>query len=338
MKAVALTHYLPIEDPNSLIDVDVEQPTPAGRDLLVQVLAVSVNPVDTKIRAPKPQVEESPKVLGWDACGIVVDTGDEASLFQPGDRVYYAGDITRQGSNAEYQVVDERIVGRAPNSLSDADAAAIPLTAITAWESLFDRLGIDLDADNSARSLLIIGGAGGVGSIAIQLAARLAGIRVIATASRKETQAWCEQMGAADVINHHRDIEAQLSEIGVASVDFVLCCADTDLHFDAMVEVCKPQGKICCMVDSQGELDMNKLKAKSLHFVWEFMFTRAKYQTEDMIEQHHLLNEVSRLLDEELLQSTLTKTLSPINAENIRTVHAELEQGGAIGKLVVEGW
>lgn len=338
MKAVALTRYLPVEDPACLQNVELEQPSPEGRDLLVQVLAVSVNPVDTKVRAPKPAVEEQPKVLGWDACGIVVDTGDDTSLFKAGDRVYYAGDITRQGSNAEYQLVDERIVALAPQSLGDAESAALPLTAITAWESLFDRLEIDLDADNSDKRLLVIGGAGGVGSIATQLAANVAGLKVIATASRPETQAWCEKMGAAHVINHHQDIEAQLSDMGIPHVDYVLCCADTDLHFDAMVGVCKPQGKICCMVDSQGRLDMNKLKAKSQHFVWEFMFTRAKFQTEDMIEQHHLLTEVARLIDEGVLVSTLTERTHPICAETIRAVHQKLEQGGAIGKTVVEGW
>lgn len=338
MKAVALTHYLAIEDPNSLLDMDLEQPSPLGRDLLIQTLAVSVNPVDTKLRSPKAQVEDQPKILGYDACGIVLACGEDCELFEVGQRVYYAGDITRQGCNAEYHLVDERIVAKAPQSLSDASAAALPLTAITAWESLFDRLEINLDADNSAKSILIIGGAGGVGSIATQLASRLAGLRVISTASRKESQAWCERMGAMHVLNHHGDIATQLSDMGVPQVDYVLCCANTDPHFEAMVEVCKPQGKICCMVDSQADLNMNSLKAKSLHFVWEFMFTRAKYQTDDMIEQHHLLSEVARLIDEGVLESTLMKTLSPINAENLRAAHAQVEQGNMIGKLVLEGW
>lgn len=338
MKAVALTRYLPIDDPESLLDVTMDIPQAQGRDLLVRVEAISVNPVDTKIRAPKPDVEEEPKVLGWDACGVVVAVGEEVSLFKEGDRVYYAGDITRPGSNAEFHLIDERIVALAPSSMTDAEAAALPLTTITAWESLFDRMKISLDADNSQKTLLIIGGAGGVGSMAIQLAAKLAGLKVIATASRKETVAWCEQMGADVIINHHRDMADQLSELGIKQVDYILCCNDTDSHFDTMVEIVRPQGVICCMVDSSSALEMNALKAKSVTFCWEFMFTRARFLTEDMVEQHHLLSEVARLIDEGTLKGTMTKTLSPINAENLRTAHAEVEKGSMIGKVVVSGW
>ncbi len=338
MKAIALTRYLPIDNPESLQDIELDIPMAKGYDLLVSVEAVSVNPVDTKVRAPKALVEDEPKVLGWDACGIVIATGESVSLFKEGDRVFYAGDISRAGCNAEFHLVDERIVGAAPESQTPDQVAALPLTTITAWESLFDRLAISLDADNSQRSILIIGGAGGVGSMAIQLASRLAGLNVIATASRPDSIAWCEKMGANEVINHHNDIATQLSELGRNEVDYILCCNDTDTHFDAMVEVIKPQGSICCMVDSRESLDMNALKAKSVSFSWEFMFTRPKYGTEDMIEQHHLLSEVSRLIDEGTLQGTLGKTLSPISAETLRAAHAEVEQGGMIGKLVVSGW
>lgn len=338
MKAIALTRYLPIDNPESLQDIEFDMPMARGRDLLVRIDAVSVNPVDTKVRAPKALVEDEPKVLGWDACGLVVAVGEGVSLFKEGDRVFYAGDISRTGCNAEFHLVDERIAGMAPESQTPEQSAAMPLTTITAWESLFDRLVVDLDADNSQRSILIIGGAGGVGSMAIQLASRLAGLSVIATASRSDSIAWCEKMGANHVINHHSDIAAQLSELGTNEVDYILCCNDTDTHFDAMVEVIKPQGAICCMVDSRGRLDMNALKAKSVSFSWEFMFTRPKFLTEDMIEQHHLLSEVSRLIDEGTLQGTLTKTMSPINAETLRAAHAEIERGAMIGKLVVSGW
>ncbi|TNC80430.1 MAG: zinc-binding alcohol dehydrogenase family protein [Oleiphilus sp.] len=338
MKAIALMRYLPAEDPESLIDIELDIPEAQGRDLLVRVEAVSVNPVDTKIRSPKPEVEDAPKVLGWDACGIVVATGSEVSLIKEGDRVYYAGDITRPGCNAEFHLVDERIVSIAPESLSDAEAAALPLTTLTAWESLFERMHINLDGDNSQSTLLVIGGAGGVGSMAIQLASKIAGLRVIATASRPESTAWCEKMGADEVVNHHRDIASQLSELGLSDVDYILCCNDTDMHFDTMVEVIRPQGAICCIVDSKAELPMNKLKAKSVRFSWEFMFTRAKFQTADMVEQHHILSEVSRLVDEGTLSGTANQQRSPINAENLRAVHMEIEEGRTLGKIVLSGW
>lgn len=338
MKAIALLRYLPAEHPESLMDIELDIPEAQGRDVLVRVEAVSVNPVDTKIRSPKPEVEDEPKVLGWDACGIVVATGPDVSLIREGDRVYYAGDITRPGCNAEFHLVDERIVALAPETLSDAEAAALPLTTITAWESLFDRMHVSLDADNRQASLLVIGGAGGVGSMAIQLASKVAGLKVIASASRPESIAWCERMGADEVVNHHGDIASQLSELGLPHVDYILCCNDTDMHFDTMVEVIKPQGAICCMVDSKAELPMNKLKAKSVQFSWEFMFTRPKFQTEDMVEQHHILSEVSRLVDEGTLSGTAHQQRSPINAENLRAVHALIEQGRTIGKIVLTGW
>jgi len=338
MKAIALTHYLPIDDPDSLFDTELDSPVATGHDLLINVTAVSVNPVDCKVRAPKEQIETEPKILGWDACGIVSGIGDSVSLFEVGDRVFYAGDISRPGSNCEYQLVDEKIVGRAPETLSDEAVAAVPLTAITAWEALFDRLGVSLDEDNTAKTILIIGGAGGVGSIAVQLASRLAGLTVIATASKEKSVSWCEGLGAAEVINHHQPIPEQLNALGYHQVDYILCLNDTDMHFAAMVEVIKPQGVICSVVDNKQPLDMSTLKSKSVGFVWEFMFTRAMYQTDDRIEQHHLLNEVARLLDEGILKSTLTESFKPITAENLRKAHAKVETGDMVGKLVLSGW
>jgi len=336
MKAVALSKYLPISDPESLFDCELNKPIPHKRDVLVKIEAVSVNPVDTKIRSPKSQVEDKPKVLGWDACGTVTEVGDSTSLFKEGDRVFYAGDITRAGSNSEYQLVDERIVGRAPNHLSAEEAAAMPLTTITAWEALFDRMQIEKDKQsNKGKALLIIGGAGGVGSIAIQIAAKFAGLKVIATASKPESIAWCEQMGAQHVINHYRDIHAQLSELGIGMCDYILCCNSTDMHFETMVEVIKPQGSICCIVDNTAPLPIEQLKAKSARLAWEFMFTRSMFQTNDMIEQHHILNKVAELLDQGVLKTTLTQTLKPMNAATLRTAHEILEAGKMVGKLVI---
>lgn len=339
MRAVALTKYLPISDPESLMDVELPRPVANGRDLLVKIHAIAVNPVDTKVRKPKDKVETTPKVLGWDAAGEVVEAGPDCTLFKPGDKVFYAGDITRSGCNAEYQVMDERIVGHMPKSLSFEQAAALPLTAVTAWESLFDRLGIALDiVQNRNKSLLIIGGAGGVGSIAIQLANKLAGLTVIATASRPETVRWVQELGAQHVINHKHDLVKQMREIGISQPDYIFCCNDTDTYFPIMAELIKPQGRICSIVETAQAVDLNLLKNKSATFVWELMYTRSMYQTEDMIEQHHILNRIARLVDQEVLESTLNETLSPINAENLRLAHAQLETGTSIGKIVLSGW
>lgn len=339
MRAVALTKYLPISDPESLMDVELPRPAANGRDLLVKIHAIAVNPVDTKVRKPKDKVETTPKVLGWDAAGEVVEAGPDCTLFKPGDKVFYAGDITRSGCNAEYQLIDERIVGHMPQSLSFEQAAALPLTAVTAWESLFDRLGIALDvAQNRNKSLLIIGGAGGVGSIAIQLANKLAGLTVVATASRPETVRWVQKLGAQHVINHKHDLVKQMREIGIPQPDYIFCCNDTDTYFPIMAELIKPQGRICSIVETAQAVDLNLLKNKSATFVWELMYTRSMYQTEDMIEQHHILNRIARLVDQEVLESTLNETLSPINAANLRLAHAQLETGTSIGKIVLSGW
>ncbi|BDB27765.1 zinc-binding alcohol dehydrogenase family protein [Cupriavidus sp. P-10] len=338
MKAIGLTQYLPISDPRSLQDVEIDKPTPSAHDLLVKIEAIAVNPVDTKVRAPKPQAEPAPRILGWDAAGVVEAVGPDVTLFKPGDPVYYAGSITRPGTNAEYHLVDERIAGHKPASLDFANAAALPLTAITAWEALFDRLGISPKGEHAGRSVLIVGGAGGVGSIGIQLAKVLAGLTVIATASRQESQDWCRKLGADHTVNHRGDLPAQLKALGFAHVDYILCFNDTDGHFPALAELVAPQGKICTIVENARPLPVELLKSKSATFVWEFMFTRAMFHTPDMIAQHRLLNEVARLVDAGRLQTTLGENLGRINAENLRRAHAMLEGGRTIGKLVLEGF
>jgi len=339
MKAVGLTRYLPITDPESLQDVDLPRPEPGERDLLVRVEAISVNPVDTKIRRSKgPDYHETfPRVLGWDAAGVVEGVGSKVTFFQPGNEVYYAGSIDRPGANSEYHLVDERIVAMKPRSVDLAHTAALPLTAITAYEALFNRMGISIEGESEGKTLLIIGGAGGVGSLAIQMA-KIANLRVIASASRPETQAWCRTMGADEVIDHTKSLPDQLQQLTGSMVDYILNNASTDQHWSAMCEVIKPQGHICCLVDTTDVVDLNVLKQKSVTFVWEFMFTRSRYQTEDMIEQHKLLTQVARWVDAGMIQSTLTETLSPINAANLRRAHAKLESGRMIGKFVLTGW
>ena len=338
MKAVALTRYLPIDDPRSLVDIDLPKPAPKDRDLLVRIEAISVNPVDTKVRAPKPQVEAQPKVLGYDAAGIVEAVGDSVTLFQPSDAVYYAGDATRSGSNAEYQLVDERIVGHKPKTLDFALAATLPLTSITAWELLFHRMRLDADGGDAGTSLLIIGGAGGVGSIAIQLAVR-AGLTVIATASRPETVAWCKRMGAQHVIDHRQPLKPQLAALGFAYADAIVNLADTDRYWETMGDLVAPQGRIGLIVEPKGPLsigDQFKTKCVSIH--WETMFGRSRFQTKDMIEQHRLLDRVAALVDGGELRTTHTETIGTINAANLRATHARLESGTTIGKLALAGW
>ncbi len=337
MKAIGLTRYLPIEDKESLQNIKLPKPEASGRDLLVKVNAISVNPVDTKVRAPKAQVEATPRILGWDAAGEVVAVGQQVTHFAVGDQVYYAGDITRSGSNCEFQLVDERLVGRKPASLSFTEAAALPLTSITAWEALFERLQISAQGDDTGKSILIIGGAGGVGSIAIQLAKQLAKLNVFATASRPESQQWCLDRGADSVINHHQPLENELAAIDKTQVDYILCLNNTDQHWSAMAKLIKPQGKICSIVDTSN-VDLSLLKSKSATFIWEFMFTRSMYKTSDMIEQQRLLNNVSELIDKGVIVTTVNTLLHPINAENLRKAHKMIEQGNAIGKLVLSDW
>jgi zinc-binding alcohol dehydrogenase family protein len=338
MKAVGYFKSLPIAEAEALIDVTAEAPAPTGRDLRVSVRAVSVNPIDTKVRMrAAPNAGEPAKILGYDAAGVVDAVGPEVSLFKPGDEVFYAGSITRSGTNAELQLVDERIVGRKPRSLSFAQAAALPLTSITAWELLFDRLAVAPGKAPDGRTLLVIGGAGGVGSILIQLGRRLTALTVIATASRPETKAWCEKLGAHHVIDHSKPLAEQLKAIGHPEVAMVASLTGTDQHFPAMPALIAPQGKFA-LIDDPKALDVMPLKYKSIALVWETMFTRSLYGTPDMIAQHKLLNEVSAMVDEGLIITTMAKELTPINAANLKQAHALIESGKSIGKVVLTGW
>lgn len=340
MKAVALYANLPVTDPVCLVDVEVPNPVAAGSDLLVKVRAISVNPVDVKQRiAPNPNPTQ-PRILGWDATGIVVETGPDVSLFKKGDEVYYAGSIIRAGCNSEFHLVDERIVGRKPATLSFQEAAALPLTSITAWEALFDRCGIRptlTDQGNTPDLLLIIGGAGGVGSIATQLAKKVAGVTVVATASRSESADWCRSMGADFVINHRRPLKQELAALGIDGVNYVLCCNSIELYAMQLAEIIKPQGKICSIIRAKDDqpLQINALMYKSVAFVWELMFTRSMFQTSDMIEQHHLLNRVSELVDLGEIRTTFREDFGALTAENLRKAHARIESGEMIGKLTL---
>jgi NADPH2:quinone reductase len=336
MKAVALTHYLPIDNPNSFLDVELEKPTATGHDILVAVHAVAVNPVDTKVRAPKDLVEASPRVIGYDASGIVDAVGPDVTLFKVGDPVYYAGDITRPGTNQQFHLVDERIVGHKPATLSHAEAAALPLTTITAYEAFFDRLGIDRNGADKGQTILIIGASGGVGSIGIQLA-KQAGLIVIATASRPETTAWVTQLGADHVISHRGDMVAQTRALGIQHVDHVAVFNDMG-HWDAAVELIRPQGGIVSIDNTDVPMPMAgmKMKAASLH--WEFMFARAMHKTPDMIEQHNLLSYVAGEIDAGRIRTTVSNVLSPINAAKMREAHRLIETGTAKGKIVIEGF
>ena len=319
------------------VDVELPLPVAGGHDLLVKIEAIAMNPVDYKVR---PAEGADPKTLGFDAAGAVVGVGDEVTLFAEGDKVYFAGDVTRPGTNAEYQLVDERIVAKSPATLDAVKSAALPLTALTAWESLFDRLGIDFDSanGNAGKSLLIIGGAGGVGSMAMQLA-KLAGLTVIATASRSESSEWCRKLGADHIINHHGDMPEQVRELGFETVDYIANFNEVDNVWEAMGEMIVPQGSLVLITGHHGHLDMTgAFKMKSVRICWEFMFTRSMFGTDDLIEQHEILKRVAKLVDEGKIIATANETLSPINAENILGGHRKLEAGSSIGKLVISGW
>jgi NADPH:quinone reductase len=336
MRAIGYKHSLPIENAESLIDIEIEKPAPQGRDLLVEVKAISVNPVDTKVRKRADPKGGAPKILGYDAAGVVAAAGNDARLFRPGDAVFYAGSILRPGTNAQFHLVDERIVGRKPTTLDFAAAAALPLTSITAWEMLFDRLAVPRGGGDG-RSLLIVGAAGGVGSICIQLARTLTHLTVIATASRPETVAWCKELGAHHVIDHAKPMAAQLEAIGHRFVDYVFGVNATDKHYDTIVEIIAPQGKFG-LIDDPGMFDANKLKGKSASLHWESMFTRSSFQTADMEAQHRLLNEVAQLVDGKTIRTTLNEKLGKIDAANLKRAHALIESGKARGKLVLEGF
>lgn len=335
MKAIAYArHGLPIAHPEALIEIDLPEPVPGPRDLLVEVRAVSVNPVDTKIR--NGVAVQEPRVLGWDAAGVVRAVGAEVTLFKVGDEVFYAGAINRSGSNSQLQLVDERIVGRKPASLGHADAAAIPLTAITAWELLFDRVGV-AEQGGQGRSLLIIGAAGGVGSMLTQLARQLTGLTVIGTASRPETAQWVSALGAHHVVDHTQPLKDQLAQIGLASVDIVISLTHTDQHYAQIIDVLAPQGQLA-LIDDPATLDAVPLKRKSISLHWELMFTRSLFETADMVQQHVLLDRVSALIDEGVLRTTTGQHFGAITVDNLRRAHALLESNRAKGKVVLEGF
>ncbi len=337
MKAVAYYQSLPIEDPAALQDIELPAPQPGPRDLLVEVRAISVNPVDTKVRRNVQPEAGAAKVLGWDVAGVVKAVGSEVSLFQTGDKVYYAGSIARAGANSELHVVDERIVGHMPKTLSFAEAAALPLTAITAWELLFERLQVAEGSTDLGQSLLIVGAAGGVGSILTQLASQLTGLKVIGSASRPQTQAWVRELGAAHVVDHRQPLAAELRAQGIEQVTHVASLTETDQHLDQLVEALAPQGRLA-LIDDPKQLDVTKLKRKSLSLHWEFMYTRSLFETPDMLEQHKLLNRVAELIDAGTLKTTLGEHFGQINAANLRRAHALLESGAAKGKIVLEGF
>jgi zinc-binding alcohol dehydrogenase family protein len=337
MKAVGYRASLPISDAQSLLDVELPDPRPAGRDLLVQVKAVSVNPVDTKMRmrsAPRPG---ETLVLGWDAAGVVVETAAGASLFRPGDEVWYAGSIARPGTNAELHLVDERIVGAKPHVLDFAHAAALPLTSITAWELLFDRLGVAPGKAYDDTTLLIIGAAGGVGSMLTQLARRLTGLQVIGTASRPETAQWVRSLGAHHVIDHSKPLSAELARAGIRNVTYVASLTKTDQHYPEIVESLAPQGRLA-LIDDPGPIDVTQLKRKSISLHWELMFTRSLFATPDMIAQHRLLCEVAELVDAGVIRTTFGEHFGTINADNLKRAHALIESGRSKGKIVLEGF
>jgi zinc-binding alcohol dehydrogenase family protein len=334
MKAIGYTDAGPISAENALIEFDADVPQPGPNDLLVEVRGISVNPVDVKVRANM-QPEGAPRILGFDAAGVVKEVGSETTRFRPGDEVFYAGDITRPGTNAAFHVVDERIVGRKPSSLGFAEAAGMPLTTITAWEILFDSFGLE-EGEGAGEALLVVGGAGGVGSILIQLAKKLTGLTVIATASRSDTRAWVEKMGADHAVNHRKPLDEEMKALGI-SPRYVASLTHTDQHFASIVDLIKPRGHIA-LIDDPKVLDVLPLKRKALSVSWEFMFTRSMFQTEDMDAQHLLLNSVANLLDSGTLISTANRHGGTLSAANLRSAHELQESGTAIGKTVLDGF
>jgi zinc-binding alcohol dehydrogenase family protein len=337
MKAIGYYRNLPISDAESLVDLTLPDPVPGDRDLLVEVRAVSVNPVDVKIRANKAPEAGQPKVIGWDAAGVVRAVGKDVTLFKPGDKVWYAGSLVRPGTNSELHIVDERIVGPMPQTLDFAAAAALPLTTITAWELLFDRLKISEGKESSDAALLVIGAAGGVGSILVQLARQLTGLTVIGTASRPETTTWVSELGAHHVIDHTKPLSQELKRIGFEGVDYVVGLNQTDAHFEEIVASINPQGHLA-LIDDPDMFDFRKLKMKSVSLHWEFMFTRSMFSTVDQIRQHELLKRVASLIDSGVLRTTLNETLGTINAANLRRAHELIETNRARGKIVLEGF
>jgi NADPH2:quinone reductase len=337
MKAVGYRKSLPIDAADALIDFETVKGEPHGRDIRVAVKAISANPVDYKVRKRASPPEGETKILGFDAAGIVDAVGSDVTLFKPGDEVFYAGSILRQGTNSEFHLVDERIVGHKPRTISFVQAAALPLTSITAWELLFDRLGAVPGKSVDARTLLVVGGAGGVGSIMIQLARRLTGLNVVATASRAESQKWCLELGAHAVVDHAQPMREQIERLRVPPVALVASLTNTDQHYKALADLMAPQGKYG-LIDDPPEFNVGVFKGKAISVHWESMFTRSSFQTADMIGQHNLLNDVADLIDKGVLRTTLDQNFGTINAANLRRAHALLESGKSRGKIVLEGW
>lgn len=335
MKAIAYNESLPIENVSSLQDIDLSTPKASGKDLLIEVKAISVNPVDFKIRQWQKPEKGQWKVLGWDATGIVKEVGAEVSLFKVGDEVWYAGDLTRAGSNAEYQLVDERIVGHKPKNLNFGDAAALPLTSLTAWELLFDRMQVD--KDNPNKSILVIGAAGGVGSILVQLVKQLTQLNIIGTASRPETIDWLKGLGVDHVINHRNKLSEEMTKHALEGADYIVSLNATDQHFEEIVKIIKPQGRFG-LIDDPKNINVMSFKKKAVSTHIELMFTRSMFQTADMIEQHNILNKVANLIDEGTIKTTVGEHFGKINAKNLRKAHALLESHKAKGKIVLEGF
>ena len=342
MKAIGYIKSLPINDPESLTDIELPQPVATGRDLLVKVKAIAVNPVDYKIRLNVASEDDNYKVIGWDAVGEVIATGEAATQFKPGDAVYYAGDLNRQGTNAEYQLVDERLVGSKPKSLSDAEAAALPLTTITAWELLFEHLSLQQQSPGSTEKsdevILVVGAAGGVGSILIQIAKVITGATIIATASRESSQAWVKKLGADHVVDHTKPLQPQIEDLGIGQVTHIASLNGTEYYFESYIDLLAPFGKIAMIDDPSKPLDVMKLKLKSQSLHIEFMFARSMFNAVDMDEQSRLLSRVADLVDQGYIQTTSGKNLGTINAENLKAAHEELESGKAIGKIVLQGF
>lgn len=335
MKAIGFYENLPIEHEDSLMALTIDTPEPKDRELLVEIKAIAVNPADYFGRRNVP-VEQGPNIVGWDASGTVVAVGEEASLFNVGDEVFYSGDATKAGANSEFHIVDERIVGIKPKRISYGEAAAVPLTGLAAYEGIFDRLKISRNIEeNKGKSMLIIGAAGGVGSMAIQLA-KSVGLTVIGTASREESIKWAKELGADYTINHYEQFMPQLKEQNLSEVNYILCSNSTDKHWENMAEAIKPQGAICGIAALENQIDLSLLGFKSASFAWEMMFTRSMFQTEDMIEQHHALNKMSAMIDAGQIKTTINTVMTPINVENLKKAHAMMESGKTIGKIVLE--
>jgi len=338
MKAIGYQNNLPANDPQALVDITLPDPVAQGRDLLVEVRAVSVNPVDTKVRKSAKPEAGAWKVLGWDATGIVKAVGPDVTLFKPGDRVWYAGSIARAGSNSELQLVDERIVGHMPKSLDFGPAAALPLTALTAWEMLFDRLQVPAGDAGRGKTLLVIGASGGVGSILVQLARKLTQLTIIGTASRPETQDWVRELGAHHVIDHSKPLAEEIKKAGLPAPAYVASLTHSDQHFDQVVEAIAPQGKYSLIDDPSTPIDILKFKRKAVSLHWELMFTRALFETADMIEQHNILERLAELVDAGTIRTTANENYGRIDADNLRRAHAMIESNRARGKIVLEGF